>query len=75
MKGIIWLWKHRHCWEQLRYLYSHRFELKRMLGIMALSPDCGEEAKAMLGRLESFDRVPLARPIPPPPMPKQRAIK
>lgn len=68
MKGIIWLWKHRHCWEQLRYLYSHRFELKRILAKVPLS----EEAKGILTCLHEFDRVPLARPIPRRPLYNER---
>ncbi len=65
MNGIIWLWKHRHCWEQLRYLYSHRYELKRILARVQIHPDSPEGVDNILARLRDFDRIPLARPIPP----------
>lgn len=67
MNGIIWLWKHRHCWEQLRYLYSHRFELKRILSKLSIHPDSPREVEKILARLRDFDRVPLTKPIPPRP--------
>lgn len=61
MKGIIWLWKHQHCWKQLRYLYSHRFELKRILAKVSLHPDAGEDVDRILKRLRDMDRIPLPR--------------
>lgn len=60
MQKFIWLWKHRHCWEQLKYLCSHRYELKRILSIVALA-DRSQEVKDILACLRDFDRVPLVR--------------
>lgn len=57
MNGIIWLWKHRHCWEQLRYLYSHRYSIK-----LALGTSSNEDAADLLAHLRDFDRIPLTRP-------------
>ncbi len=67
MQGIIWLWKHRHCWEQLRYLYSHRYELKRILAKVQIHPDSPEGVDNILARLREFDRIPLAMPRKTPP--------
>jgi hypothetical protein len=67
MNGLVWLWKHRHCWEQLRYLYSHRFELKSILSKVSIHPDAPEGVDKILDCLRDFDRVPLTRPIPPRP--------
>ena len=78
MNGIIWLWKHRHCWKQLKYLYEHRFELKLILGNISVhhdrpgeyQSDCNadpERLEKILDCLRDFDRVPLIGPIPPRP--------
>jgi len=71
MNGIIWLWKHRYCWKQLKYLYENRYRLK-----LALSTSKAEDAEKILACLKGFDRVPLARPwkVEPPPRPKQRTM-
>lgn len=57
MSGIIWLWKHRHCWKQLKYLYEHRYSLT-----LALSTSKAEDAEEIRACLRDFDRVSLARP-------------
>lgn len=59
MNGVIWLWKHRHCWEQLRYLYEHRYSLK-----LALGTSSSEHAEELLARLRDFDRMPLIGALP-----------
>ena len=59
MQGIIWLWKHRHCWEQLKYLHESRGALK-----LALSTSKAEDAEEIRICLRDFERVPLVRPIP-----------
>lgn len=72
MQKFIWLWKHRHCWEQLKYLYEQRMELKRILRSIHINTDAPSEFQAdpdkdpqiidaILERLREFDRVPLAR--------------
>ncbi len=72
MQKFIWLWKHRHCWEQLKYLYEQRIELKRILRSIHISVDAPSEFQAdeekdpqtidsILERLREFDRVPLIR--------------
>lgn len=72
MQGIIWLWKHRHCWEQLKYLYEQRGELKRILRSIHINTDSPGEFQADVGKdpqttnailehLREFDRVPLVR--------------
>lgn len=72
MKGLIWLWRHRHCWEQLKYLYEQRGELKRILRSIHINTDSPSEFQAdpekdpqiidaMLERLRGFDRIPLVR--------------
>lgn len=73
MRNMIWLWKHRHCWEQLRYLYSHRFEIQRIAAKMSLSPDAYQETDNLLACLRNFNRVPLARPwkVQPPAAPSK----
>lgn len=65
MQGIIWLWKHRHCWEQLKYLYEHRYSLKVILSKVSLHPDVPEKVESILECLREFDRVPLTGHIPP----------
>ncbi len=35
MKGIIWLWKHRHCWKGLKQLYEGAPEIRRNLRLAA----------------------------------------
>jgi len=57
MKRIIWLWKHRHSWEQLKYLYEIRCSLKVILRESYL-----EESNDILEHIREFDQVPLARP-------------
>lgn len=69
MNGIIWLWKHRHCWKQLKYLYNKRFELKRILSKVSIHPDSPGEVENILACLREFGRVPLTRQIPPRPWP------
>lgn len=71
MQGILWLWKHRHCWEQLKYLYEQRIELKRILRNIGLHDDRPSEYQAaindidvipdILAKLREFDMIPLAR--------------
>ena len=68
MQKFIWLWKHWHCWKQLKYLYEHRYSLKLILSKVALHPDSPEKVERILAHLREFDRVPLARPIPPRPL-------
>ncbi len=63
MSGIIWLWKHRHCWEQLKYLYEHRYSLKLILSKVSLHPDAPEKVERILACLREFDRMPLAKPM------------
>lgn len=60
MQGIIWLWKHRHCWKQLKYLYENRYSLK-----LALHTSKAEDAERILACLREFDRVPLVRRVTP----------
>lgn len=87
MQKFIWLWKHRHCWEQLKYLYEQRGELKRILRSIHINADSPSEFQAdvdkdpqtidaLLERLREFDRVPRPREwnvVPPrPPSPPRR---
>lgn len=86
MQKFIWLWKHRHCWEQLKYLYEQRMELKRILRSIHINADAPSEFQAdpdkdpqtidiILECLREFDRVPLAREweVSPPPRPNRSA--
>lgn len=82
IEGLAWLWKHRHCWEQLKYLYEHRLELKRILRNIYIHDDRPSEyresvdshPKKILAYLREFDRVPLARSwkVEPPPRPRRK---
>jgi len=58
MNGIIWLWKHRYCWKQLKYLYENRYSLKLILEKVSLHPDAPEKIERILASLREFDRVP-----------------
>lgn len=83
MNGIVWLWKHRHCWEQLEYLYEQRTELKRILRSIHINEHAPSEFQAdeekdpqtidaILERLREFDRVPLVREWAVSPPPRKR---
>lgn len=79
MRRYIWLWKHRHCWEQLKYLYEQRGELKRILRSIYINADAPSEFQAdendpqiidaILDTLREFDRIPMPNRIPARPQP------
>lgn len=82
MKGIIWLWKHRHCWEDMKLLWDHRTELKRIvlkLHLESIFPRWKDETKAELAEqgqecwewLSGVGQLKLARPWKIPPRPSR----